>query len=139
MYTERAAQTAAVSRGTSHVTTKERCKYTTSVDIQKRAMKSYSHSLRITHGKERSESVQERRIAIKTMFLVFVLVALRPGTSGNQFECVSRQEQSKLPVLGACTHCSSLRLIRTLSPPLPPPQHPRPSLPPRPFSTRKVP
>ena len=31
--TER-AETAAVSRGTSHVTTKLRCKYTTSVDIQ---------------------------------------------------------------------------------------------------------
>ena len=32
------AETAAVSRGTSHVTTKQRCKYTTSVDIQKRAV-----------------------------------------------------------------------------------------------------
>ena len=31
MYTER-AETAAVSRGTSQVTTKQRCKYTTSVD-----------------------------------------------------------------------------------------------------------
>ena len=29
------AETAAVSRGTSHVTTKQRCKYTTSVGIQK--------------------------------------------------------------------------------------------------------
>ena len=28
------AETAAVSRGTNHVTTKQRCKYTTSVDIQ---------------------------------------------------------------------------------------------------------
>ena len=33
VYTQR-AETAAVSRGTSHVTTKQRCKYTTSVDIQ---------------------------------------------------------------------------------------------------------
>ena len=32
-YTER-AETAAVSRGTSHVTTKQRVKYTTSVNIQ---------------------------------------------------------------------------------------------------------
>jgi len=31
--TER-AETAAVSRGTSHVTIKQRCKYTTSVDVQ---------------------------------------------------------------------------------------------------------
>ena len=33
VYTER-AEMAAVLRGTSHVATKERCKYTTSVDIQ---------------------------------------------------------------------------------------------------------
>ena len=32
VYTER-GEMAAVSRGTSHVTTKQRCKYTTSVDI----------------------------------------------------------------------------------------------------------
>ena len=32
VYTER-AEAAAVSRGTSHVTTKQRCKYTTSVEI----------------------------------------------------------------------------------------------------------
>ena len=32
------AETAAVSRGTSHVTTKQRCKYTTSADIQKRGV-----------------------------------------------------------------------------------------------------
>ena len=38
VHTER-AETAAVSRGTSHVTTKQRCKYTTSVDIVKRAIK----------------------------------------------------------------------------------------------------
>ena len=39
VYTER-AETAAVSRGTSQVTDKQRCKYTTSVDIQKHAIKS---------------------------------------------------------------------------------------------------
>ena len=33
VYTER-AETASVSRGTSHITTKQRCKYTTSVDIK---------------------------------------------------------------------------------------------------------
>ena len=33
VYTER-AEMAAVSRGTSHVTTKKRCKYTTSMDTQ---------------------------------------------------------------------------------------------------------
>ena len=45
------AETAAVSRGTSHVTTKQHCKYTTSVDLQKRAAKSYSHSIRIARDK----------------------------------------------------------------------------------------
>ena len=39
----------------------QRCKYTTSVDIQKRAIKTI-HSCRITC--ERSESVRERRIAL---------------------------------------------------------------------------
>ena len=38
VHTER-AEMAVVSHGTSHVTVKERCKYTTSVDIQKRAIK----------------------------------------------------------------------------------------------------
>ena len=37
VYTER-AETAAVSRSTSHVTTKQRCEYTTWVDIQKRTI-----------------------------------------------------------------------------------------------------
>jgi len=41
---------AAVSRGTSHVTTKQRCEQATSVDIQKRAIKS-SHSFRMTCDK----------------------------------------------------------------------------------------
>ena len=50
VYTER-AETAAVSRGTSHVTTKQHCKYTNSVDIQNALYKSYSHSSRITCGK----------------------------------------------------------------------------------------
>ena len=39
VYTER-AETAAVSRDTSHVTTEQCCKYTTSADIQKRAINS---------------------------------------------------------------------------------------------------
>ena len=34
------AETAAVSRGTSHVTVKQRCKHSTSVDVLKRAIKS---------------------------------------------------------------------------------------------------
>ena len=39
----------------------QRCKYTTSVDIQKRAIKSYS----LTHNRRRaSESARERRIAL---------------------------------------------------------------------------
>ena len=40
----------------------QRCKYTTSVYIQKRAVKKASHSCRITC--ERSESARERRIAL---------------------------------------------------------------------------
>ena len=39
VYSER-AETAAVSRGTSHLTTKQRCKYITSLNIQKRTVKS---------------------------------------------------------------------------------------------------
>ena len=67
VYTER-AETTAVSRGTSHVTTKQRCKYTNSVGIQnallidfccltsteglcKRATVSDSHSFRIACDK----------------------------------------------------------------------------------------
>ena len=45
------ADTAGISCGTSHVTTKQCCKYTTLVDIKKCTMKSYSHSFRITYGK----------------------------------------------------------------------------------------
>ena len=54
VYTER-AETAAVSRGTSHLTTKKSCKYTTSVDLFFfffffffffNAIKRYSHSFR---------------------------------------------------------------------------------------------
>ena len=53
VYTER-AETAAVSCGTSHASA---VKYSTLVDIQKRAIKSYSIC-------ERSESARERRIAL---------------------------------------------------------------------------
>ena len=56
-------ETAAVPCGTSYVTTKQRRKYTASVDIQNHAMKSYCHSFRIT-CKKRIESAQEWRIAL---------------------------------------------------------------------------
>ena len=50
------AETAAASRGTSHVRTKQRCKYTTSVHVQKLPLKSYSHLFRIAPiRQERSE------------------------------------------------------------------------------------
>ena len=75
VYTER-AETAAVSRGTS-------CKYTTSVDIQKRAIKSYSLMY--------SESARERRTAVyksdQHMTKAFIVQELcesrggRPGLS----------------------------------------------------------
>ena len=56
-------QNAAASRGTSHVTTKQRCKYTTLVDIKKKnSIKSYSHSFGITC--KRRESAREKRIAL---------------------------------------------------------------------------
>ena len=55
------AEMAAVSHGTSHVRTKQRYKYTTSVDIKKHAIKAtnthlesyatYNHSLRIIGDK----------------------------------------------------------------------------------------
>jgi len=49
-YTER-FESATVARGTSHVTTKQDYKYSASVDIQKRTIKSNSHSFRITRDK----------------------------------------------------------------------------------------
>ena len=55
VYTER-AETAAVSCGTSHASA---VKYSTLVDIQKRAIKSYSIC-------ERSESARDRRTALFT-------------------------------------------------------------------------
>ena len=65
VYTER-AETAAVSRGTSHVTTKQSCKYTTWVDIQNalctqktRRSVVYNHM-----QQEGSESAREQRIAL---------------------------------------------------------------------------
>ena len=36
------SETATVSHGTSAVSTKQRCKYTTSMDLQKRAVKGYN-------------------------------------------------------------------------------------------------
>ena len=50
VYAER-AETAAVSRGTSHAATKQRCTHTTSVDIKKRGIKRDSCSFRITQDK----------------------------------------------------------------------------------------
>ena len=59
------ANTAAVPRGTSHVTTKQRCKCITSVEIPKRAMKGYSHSFRIACNKSSlSEAPRELRTAL---------------------------------------------------------------------------
>ena len=61
MYTER-DETAAVSRGTSHVTTKQRCKYTTSVDTQKRAKNERRRRRRkkatVTHLESHATKVQ---------------------------------------------------------------------------------
>ena len=62
MYTER-AETAAFSRGTSHITTQQRFKYTTWLDIQTRYTK--LQSLVENHmPQDRSESARERRIAL---------------------------------------------------------------------------
>ena len=63
VYTE-SAETAAVSRGTGHVTTKQRCKYTTSMDTQNRAMKKVVTHLESHMRLDRSESCRERRLAL---------------------------------------------------------------------------
>ena len=47
-------------RGTRHVTIKQRCKYTSSVDIQKRAMKGYGHSFRMTSDKSAVSLLESR-------------------------------------------------------------------------------
>ena len=52
LYTER-AETAAVSRGNSHVTTKERCKFTTWVHIQKRITREKSAVSLLKSGEKR--------------------------------------------------------------------------------------
>ena len=63
VYTER-AETAAVSCGTSQVESKQRRKYTTSVDIVKNALYKIN-SLSFSHlQKERGESTLERRTAL---------------------------------------------------------------------------
>ena len=62
VYTER-AEMEAVSRGKSHVTTKQRCKYTTWMNIQKRAPESESF-IQNRMRQERSESARESRIAL---------------------------------------------------------------------------
>ena len=62
VHTER-ADTAAVSRGSSHIAIKERCKHAISVEIQKCTIKSQLvMTCRIT--RERIESVRDRRIAL---------------------------------------------------------------------------
>ena len=64
VYTER-AEMAAVSRGTSYVTTKQCCKYTTSVEIQNSIKKKesyYSHSFRITCDKNIVSLLEQRCI-----------------------------------------------------------------------------
>ena len=69
--TQKWAETATVSRGTSHITTKQRCMYTTSVSIQKRA----KNKVKKLHNKiqsliqnrkrqERSASAGERKITV---------------------------------------------------------------------------
>ena len=61
VYTER-AETAAVSRGTSHLTTQQRCQYTTSVDTQTARYK--KKKLKSLMRQKRSESARERRTEI---------------------------------------------------------------------------
>ena len=54
------AETATVSRGTSHVTTKQLCNYTTSIDIPKKRRSLIQNHMR----QESIESAQEQRIAV---------------------------------------------------------------------------
>ena len=69
------AKTAAVSQGTSHVTTK-RCKYITSAQIKTRYVELLSLTLNHTLPK-RSESARERRIRyIKATIVVIIIIII---------------------------------------------------------------
>ena len=69
VYTER-AETAAVSRGTSHVTIKQRCKYTTSADVESKTRyknkiyKKASHSFSITCDMSTVSLLETQRTAL---------------------------------------------------------------------------
>ena len=64
----------------------QRCKYTTSVDIQKRAIKTV-HSCRITC--ERSESARERRIALYKKRLIIITCKFVTPNSMTEFPLVT--------------------------------------------------
>ena len=70
-------ETAAVSRVTIHVTSKQRWKYTTSGAVRKRAIKSYSHSFRSIIVQELCESRGGRPgLSVLTSLLVSVDVKI---------------------------------------------------------------
>ena len=58
------AETAAVSPGTNHATTKQRCQYTTLVDIVNMCYKSIQSLIQNHMWHERSEPAQEQRIVL---------------------------------------------------------------------------
>ena len=58
------AETAAVSRGTSHATTKDRYQYTTSVDIKNSRYKRIQSLIQNQMRHVRCESAREQRIAL---------------------------------------------------------------------------
>ena len=127
VYTER-AETAAVSRGTSHVTTKQHCEYTTLVNTQNRAMKKVVTHLESHIRLARSESFRERRLALYKSYqqqasvsqfgLVVKLVSSRTSVRfhfGFPFS-------SKVVVCGHCLVTLSLTINETVkwlsSPPI---------------------
>ena len=119
VYTER-AETAAVSRGTGHVTTKHRCKYTTSADTQNRAVRKVVTHLESHMRLARSESCRERGLAlyksdqqqacVSRFGLVVKLVSRRTSVRfrfGFPFS-------SKVVVCGHCLVTLSLAINKTV-------------------------
>ena len=91
VYTER-AEVAAVSCGTSHVTTKQCCKYITSEDIPKSTIRCNSHSFRITHDKSAVSLLESRaQHYVKAIIIINSYKALfsnQLSSSSSTIQCV---------------------------------------------------
>ena len=76
VYTEH-AEVAAVSCGTSHVTTKQCCKYITLVDIPKSTIRCNSHSFRITHDKSAVSLLESRAQHYVKAIIIFKKILIK--------------------------------------------------------------